>query len=240
MGIAHVKFVHVNVKKAYATENIARIGIELRRKKDESLGFDVEAIEDEDRATTKSFIGECIMHGASVTQSAIRTLDSMDRKGLSTINEDERKRFTDMSKPSTMTIYMTSLVKAASIPNTIDMTSSSSSNSMQSKDSSCETPTLQPEEVKANLAKVMSERVLTCARTNLTSLLKMGKKRSEEEDEEKKEMNTVVKKIRSEMENGSLVATMLDITSNGNDLVNKEDTVESQECLKLLLDFYED
>ena len=46
--------------------------------------------------------------------------------------------------------------------------------------------------------------------------------------------------MRSEMENGSHMTTMLDITCNGNDLIDKENTVDSPECLKLLLDFYED
>ena len=62
----------------------------------------------------------------------------------------------------------------------------------------------------------------------------------QEEDEEKKEMKTIVKKMWSEMENGSLITTMLDITCNGNDLIQKENMVDSPECLKLLLDFYED
>ena len=53
-------------------------------------------------------------------------------------------------------------------------------------------------------------------------------------------MKTIVKKMWSEMENGSLITTMLDITCNGNDLIQKENMVDSPECLKLLLDFYED
>ena len=44
----------------------------------------------------------------------------------------------------------------------------------------------------------------------------------------------------SEMENNSIIATMLDITYNGNDLIDKKNIVDSPECLKLLLDFYEE
>ena len=52
-------------------------------------------------------------------------------------------------------------------------------------------------------------------------------------------MRTVVKKLRSEIETGNQISTILDITSNGNDLICK-DKVDSPECLELLIDFYED
>ena len=34
-----------------------------------------------------------MMHGTSITQSAILTLDNMDRKGLSTIKKDEHLKY---------------------------------------------------------------------------------------------------------------------------------------------------
>ena len=135
--------------------------------------------------STKYHMQRTILNVASA--SKVKTRDGVidmreagvNKKSVNTFCSSNN-RLTDI--PFTVAIYITSPVKTVFTPNTIDMTSSTSSGSMQSKYSSCETPTLQPEDVKANLSKVMSERVLTRARSKLTGLLNIGKKRSVQED----------------------------------------------------------
>ena len=84
---------------------------------------------------------------------------------------------------SSFRAYNNRLTSMTTVPAVIDM---SSTTSKSSGESICETPTLKSEDIKECAAKGMAKRVMTCARTNLTGLLRKEKKRSPVEGGEKR------------------------------------------------------
>jgi hypothetical protein len=67
-------------------------------------------------------------------------------------------------------------------------------------------------------ASKMYERVVDRGRVGLTSLVK-NLNRTEKEDSAKKRLKTTLKTLQKEKDNDGHIATILDVTSNGNDLI---------------------
>ena len=67
-------------KKAYKIDNIGMIGIELMRQ-EASKNEPVIDICEVYKAQGKAFLGNCFKHGANVSNSAVKTLETMNKKG---------------------------------------------------------------------------------------------------------------------------------------------------------------
>ena len=87
-------------------------------------------------------------------------------------------------------------------------------------------------------ASEMHERIVARGRVGLTSLVK-NRNRTEKENSAKKKLKTTLKTLQKEKDNDGHIATILDVTSNGNDLIGSP-MINSQDCLDLVMELYED
>jgi len=111
---------------------------------------------------------------------------------------------------------------------------SSSSSSMEGDDER-KLPALDNKEFAASK---MHDRILSRGRKELTNLVK-NRNRTDDEETAKKKLKTAVKTLQKEKCSGEHIATILDVTSNGNDLIESP-MINSQDCLALVMDLYED
>ena len=88
-------------------------------------------------------------------------------------------------------------------------------------------------------ASEMYERVVSRGRGELTSLVKNRNNRTEKENSAKKRLKTTLKTLQKEKDNDGHIATILDVTSNGNDLIGSP-MIDSQDCLDLVMELYQD
>ena len=114
----------------------------------------------------------------------------------------------------------------------IDLSSSSSSMEV---DDERKRPALDNKEFAAS---EMYERIISRGRTELTNLVK-NRNRTGDEESAKKKMKRTVKTLQKEKCSGEHIATILDVTSNGDDLTASP-MINSQDCLALVMDLYED
>ena len=60
-----------------------------------------------------------------------------------------------------------------------------------------------------------------------------------ENSAKKTRLKTTLKTLQKEKDNDGHIATILDVTSNGNDLIGSP-MINSQDCLDLVMELYED
>lgn len=87
-------------------------------------------------------------------------------------------------------------------------------------------------------ASNMHARIISRVRKDLTSLVR-NKDRTEEEEIAKKKLKITVKTLQKEKESGDHIATILDVTSDGHDLITSP-MIDSQDCLELVMDLHAD
>jgi len=87
-------------------------------------------------------------------------------------------------------------------------------------------------------ASNMHARIISRVRKDLTSLVR-NKDRTEEEEIAKKKLKITVKILQKEKESGEHIATILDVTSDGHDLITSP-MIDSQDCLELVMDLHAD
>ena len=73
-------------KKAYAIDDMAKIGLELSRQNNNNTISKEDRIAIE-KVKAQSYLGEIFAHASNVTNSTRQTLEAMNRNVLATINK---------------------------------------------------------------------------------------------------------------------------------------------------------
>jgi hypothetical protein len=139
--------------------------------------------------------------------------------------------------PATNAANATSRPRIVSIPKdpAADIIELSSSSSSIEEDDERKPRALDDKQFAASK---MYERVVDRGRVWLTSLVK-NRNRTEKEDSAKKRLKTTLKTLQKEKDNDGHIATILDVTSNGNDLIGSP-MIDSQDCLDWVMELYQD
>mmetsp|Transcript_4354 Transcript_4354/g.5012 ORF Transcript_4354/g.5012 Transcript_4354/m.5012 type:complete len:631 (-) Transcript_4354:116-2008(-) len=122
-----------------------------------------------------------------------------------------------------------------SIPESETIELSSTSSSVEEEDAR-KPPALDNVQVAASN---MHDRIVKRARTQLTSLVQNRNRTNEENIKKKRLRKTVQTLVKENKEKGEHMATILDVTSNGKDLIQSP-IIDSQDCLDYVMDLYDD